>query len=212
MTPWYYHNVGARICARVFGEEKVINNDIEEFTYSAITSLRTSLNLNGLLLFDSCMESNIEPDPREIHINGEWNYQALKASLEDPPQYRLHVLLGTIKLLHEFFHYLKPLTETPPDTGKQVITRVSTKRGQKSTRFIGDMGFAMEEILFGGQRIFFIFLDKMIFTIRKRKKLAFEVVPLSFQRQYLPYLSKQSIQELMYLIDMMDRKAVSTRV
>ncbi|CAF4014341.1 unnamed protein product [Rotaria magnacalcarata] len=71
MTPWYYHNVGARICARVFGEEKVINNDIEEFTYSAITSLRTSLKLNGLLLFDSCMESNIEPDPREIHINGE---------------------------------------------------------------------------------------------------------------------------------------------
>ncbi|CAF1590243.1 unnamed protein product, partial [Rotaria magnacalcarata] len=64
-------NVGARICARVFGEEKVINNDIEEFTYSAITSLRTSLKLNGLLLFDSCMESNIEPDPREIHINGE---------------------------------------------------------------------------------------------------------------------------------------------
>ncbi|CAF3921884.1 unnamed protein product [Rotaria magnacalcarata] len=99
-------NVGARICARVFGEEKVINNDIEEFTYSAITSLRTSLNLNGLLLFDSCMESNIEPDPREIHINGEWNYQALKASLEDPPQYRLHVLLGTIKLLDEFFHCL----------------------------------------------------------------------------------------------------------
>ncbi|CAF2081150.1 unnamed protein product [Rotaria magnacalcarata] len=66
-----FSNVGARICARVFGEEKVINNDIEEFTYSAITSLRTSLKLNGLLLFDSCMESNIEPDPREIHINGE---------------------------------------------------------------------------------------------------------------------------------------------
>ncbi|CAF3672056.1 unnamed protein product [Rotaria socialis] len=170
-NPYFVKNVGARICARVFGENKFINNDIEEFTYSAITSLRTGLKLNGLVSFDSCMESNIELNPREIHINGEWNYHALKASLDDPTQYRLHVLLGTIKLLHEFFHCLtpsfinyrnqhepdlKPLTETPPDMGRKVVIRVSTKRGQKSTRFIGDMGFAMEEVLFGGQRLFHI--------------------------------------------------------
>lgn len=67
----FIKNVGARICARVFGENKAINNDIEKFTYSAIASLRTRLILNGLVSFDSYMESNIEPDPREIHINGE---------------------------------------------------------------------------------------------------------------------------------------------
>ncbi|CAF1021318.1 unnamed protein product [Rotaria magnacalcarata] len=99
LAPEYVH---------VFSVKKVINNDIEEFTYSAITSLRTDLKLNGLVLFDSCMKSNIEPDPREININGEWNYQALKASLDDPTQYRLHVILGTIKLLHESFNYLTP--------------------------------------------------------------------------------------------------------
>ncbi|CAF4338490.1 unnamed protein product, partial [Rotaria sp. Silwood2] len=168
-NPSFIKDIGGRICARVFGEHKTVDKEIEEFANSTMMNLRTRLIINGLVSFDSCMESNVELDPREIHINGEWNYQATKASQDDPIQYRLHVLLGTIKLLHELFHCLtpsfinyrnqhepnlKPLTETPPDMGKKAVTRTERKRSEKSIRLIGDMGFAMEEILFGGQRIF----------------------------------------------------------
>ncbi|CAF5098808.1 unnamed protein product, partial [Rotaria sp. Silwood1] len=46
------------------------------------------------------------------------------------------------------------LTEPPPDMGKKWVTNVRRKRGEKGIRLIGDMGFAMEEVLFGGQRLF----------------------------------------------------------
>ncbi|CAF4817518.1 unnamed protein product [Rotaria sp. Silwood1] len=168
-NPCFVKNIGARMCARIFGEQQAINKDIEDFASFAMMNLRTKLMVNGLVSFDSCMESNVKLDPREIHINGEWYYHATKASLNDPTEYRLHVLLGTIKLLHELFHCLtpsfinyrnqcepdlKPLTETPPDMGKKAVTKVRQKRGEKGIRLIGDMGFAMEEVLFGGQRLF----------------------------------------------------------
>ncbi|CAF3831147.1 unnamed protein product [Rotaria sp. Silwood1] len=38
--------------------------------------------------------------------------------------------------------------------GKKWVTNVRRKRGEKGIRLIGDMGFAMEEVLFGGQRLF----------------------------------------------------------
>jgi len=46
------------------------------------------------------------------------------------------------------------LNETPPDMGRMAVTNVGRKRGENGIRLIGDMGFAMEELLFNGQRLF----------------------------------------------------------
>ncbi|CAF1044132.1 unnamed protein product [Adineta steineri] len=168
-NPYFIKNITAKVCARVFGEEQDVTEDIEEFSKITSLNLRPQLQLQGLLSFDSYMESDVQSNPYQIHVHGEWNYHAIKASETDPEIYRLHVFLGTIKLLHELFHCLtpsfieyrnqqrpdlKPLVETPPDMGRKGITNTERKRGGKGIRFIGDMGFAMEEILFNGARLF----------------------------------------------------------
>jgi hypothetical protein len=38
--------------------------------------------------------------------------------------------------------------------GRKAVTNVGRKREEKGIRLIGDMGFAMEELLFDGQRLF----------------------------------------------------------
>jgi hypothetical protein len=38
--------------------------------------------------------------------------------------------------------------------GRKAVTKIGRKRGEKSIRLIGDMGFAMEELLFDGRRLF----------------------------------------------------------
>jgi hypothetical protein len=38
--------------------------------------------------------------------------------------------------------------------GRKGVANTERKRGGKGIRFIGDMGFAMEEILFNGARLF----------------------------------------------------------
>ncbi len=70
-NPCFIKNIGAKICARVFGEEQMVTEDIEEFTKKTMLNLRTQLQLHGLLSLDSCMESDVQPDPREIHVHGE---------------------------------------------------------------------------------------------------------------------------------------------
>jgi hypothetical protein len=70
-NPCFIKNIGAKICARVLGEEQMVTEDIEEFTKTTMLNLRTQVQLHGLLSSDSCMESNVECDPREIHVHGE---------------------------------------------------------------------------------------------------------------------------------------------
>ncbi|CAF1132122.1 unnamed protein product [Adineta steineri] len=159
-NPYFIKNITAKVCARVFGEQQDATEDIEEFSKITSLNLRPQLQLHGLLSFDSYMESN---------VHREWNYHAIKASETDPEIYRLHVFLVTIKLLHELSHCLtpsfidyrnqqrpdlKPLVETPSDMGRKGVTNTERKRGGKGIRSIGDIGFAMEEILFNGARLF----------------------------------------------------------
>jgi hypothetical protein len=53
-----------------------------------------------------------------------------------------------------FLFFFLSLDETPPDMGRKAVTRLGRKRGEKGIRIIGDMGFAMEELLFDGRRLF----------------------------------------------------------
>ncbi|CAF1327753.1 unnamed protein product [Rotaria sordida] len=92
-NPSFIKDIGARICARVFGEHKIVDKEIEEFANSAMMNLRTRLIVNGLVPFDSCMESNIELDPREIHINGEVN----ELQTAEDARLRCEVNIGALK-------------------------------------------------------------------------------------------------------------------
>ena len=49
---------------------------------------------------------------------------------------------------------ISSLNEMSADMGRKAVARAERRHGEKGIRLIGDMGFAMEEILFGGQRLF----------------------------------------------------------
>jgi hypothetical protein len=46
------------------------------------------------------------------------------------------------------------LDGTSPDMGPKAMTKIRRKRGEKCIQLIGDMGFAMEELLFDVRRLF----------------------------------------------------------
>ena len=70
-NPYFIRNIGAKICARVFGEDQGVTNEIEEFTKTTMLNLRTEVQLHGLVSFDSYMESDVKCHPPRIHVHGE---------------------------------------------------------------------------------------------------------------------------------------------
>jgi hypothetical protein len=46
------------------------------------------------------------------------------------------------------------LDETSPDMRRKLVTKFERRRVEKGTRLVGDMVFAVEELLFGDQRFF----------------------------------------------------------
>jgi len=49
---------------------------------------------------------------------------------------------------------LSSLDGTSPDMERMALTKIGRKRGKKCIRLIGDMGSAMEQLLFDGRRHF----------------------------------------------------------
>lgn len=67
----FIKNIGAKLCASLFGRDKIVDNDIYTFTEKAMNNLRARVQVCGLYKLDSYMETNPMVNPKQISIHGE---------------------------------------------------------------------------------------------------------------------------------------------
>lgn len=162
---------------------------------NSFMSCNIGLSVSGANRVDDFAQA--DPLGSTVYFQGGWVAEAERSFDEATPSkiYMRHLALGVIKLIHEFAHCLtskilaaaydlqltvfssgrsvKALVATPPSMGQMFV-----KKGQPRK---GDMGFAVEEVIFRGYRVYAEFDDDgTVWAIKKLFAYKYDIGTSSF--------------------------------
>jgi hypothetical protein len=174
----FVRDVISKLLEQVLIAQQIPQEDINSHR-SAILSKANSfmpcniaLSVSGVNKVDDFAQA--DPLGNTIYFQGGWVAEAERSFDESSSEdYQRHLALGVIKLIHEFAHCLtskiltavydmqlttfsssrpvKALVATPPSVGRMFVKKGKPRQG--------DMGFAVEEIILRGYRVYAEFND-----------------------------------------------------
>ncbi|CAF3358257.1 unnamed protein product [Rotaria socialis] len=197
----FQHHVLNELCAEIVKSRTRDCNELQQFVQEECTQLKLQvcvdkLNVDNVLMQCETFNYN-ESQPCQIFISQLW-YKYILAIEPHIEEYKFHVVLGVIKLIHEVCHCCtrifcafasqintdnKPIKVTPPNIGRKIVMTSPTrkalaskrKRGvfktrtvNKSTKEIDDMGYGGEQLLLGTLSTLIDLNDFLLQIIRLR--------------------------------------------